>query len=280
MSKHGGFEYVVAALNLKVTKTAHKKSTGRKERSARKPDGNVRSATKFILLVLANHRNSKTGQCNPSQDRLSTLTGYGKRTVVFELQALKDLGLVEWIRGWGNMHGTVSSRYTLNLSKMKELGADESAAVSYEGAAVAYEGAAVASSKCTPCTLTSKEPPILEPPRFEPSASLFSLHTEKREFTAGEGETPKDVLSAPHAPSYESAPDASSSVALPPVPETGTVDLAPFAGLTESQLVNMLPHNDAMQLYYKYDEGAGYKTHRTELIAAVIEYQKTQEVTA
>lgn len=207
---NSGFDYVVAALNLKVTTVEHKKSKGRKKRSARQPDGTVRSATKFVLVVLANHRNHKTGQCNPSQMRLSDLTGYGKRTIIFELKALKELGIVEWIRGWGNDHGKVNSRYTLNLDRMKELGIDEGAAVTDEGAAVHEEGAAVTLSKCTPCTLTSKEPPILEPPSLEPASHRLFTNS-KALFAAEEGSHPQLEESASAAPSSVSAPAAPSS---------------------------------------------------------------------
>jgi hypothetical protein len=133
-----------------------------------------------------------------------------ERTVVFELQALKELGIVEWIRGWGNEHGTVSSRYTLNLARMNKLGEDESAAVHDESAAVHDEGAAVTLSKCTPCTLTSKEPPILELPSIEPSAHSPRVK-EKGKFETKTVSHLQREVSAARAPSYESAADAPSS---------------------------------------------------------------------
>lgn len=60
------------------------------------------------------------------------------------------------------------------------------------------------------------------------------------------------------------------------VPESGP---EPFAGIPTSQLVsNMLPHTVAMELFHKCNQGTEYNQHRAEIITAVLEYQKAQEV--
>ena len=62
---------------------------------------------------------------------------------------------------------------------------------------------------------------------------------------------------------------------VPPVPEPG-LD-GPFAGLTHTQLVDLLPHKEGMKLYHKYDKGKEYGAHRAEIEVVVLAYQKAQE---
>jgi hypothetical protein len=59
-----------------------------------------------------------------------------------------------------------------------------------------------------------------------------------------------------------------------PVPESGLGD---FSNVKTGQLVTMLPHEDGMVWWNKCGKGTEYEQHRAEIIAAVLEYQKTQE---
>src|ERR1035437_2825073 len=79
-------------------------------------------ATKFILVVIARHRNGKTGLCCPSLARLIKYTGFSKRTILRALAILRDADLLSHQKGWSNVHSKgVPNKYTLNLSRMKEL---------------------------------------------------------------------------------------------------------------------------------------------------------------
>lgn len=258
------FEYVVAAMQLKVTKSKPKRPS---KKTSRTPDGNVRPSTKLTLIMLVNHRNGKTGQCNPSVQRLMHQTGYSKRTILFELQALKELSILEWQHGWGNAHAKQSNRYTVNLraiqSRRDESAVDESAVGADESALGAMKVHSTTDESAARAPLTSKEPPILEHPRFEPArAPLFEKAFGSSE--AGARSHLQQEESALYAPANESAPGA------PPT--------EPFSGTPTSQLVTMLPRADGMKLYHKYDKGAKYDQHRAEIVAALLEYQKTQAV--
>lgn len=280
MAKHN-FEYVVAAINLNVTSKVEGEGKAEKKprkKSARKPDGKVRSSTKLVLIVLANHRNNGTGQCNPSHALLKKETGYSKRTIVFELQALKEMGMVDWKHGWGNEHAKQSNRYVLNLLEIQRRGESDESEVGTEESAVGADESAVGAMKVHSTTdesaarapLTSKEPPIIKPPKLEPSAlTLGTTLSEMRTSptTAGTGETSKLAVSAPDALSYASAPDAHSSD-------------EPFHGVRAGVLVQMLPYKRGMELYSKYKQGTEYENNRADIIAEVLEHQKTQHPAA
>ena len=49
---------------------------------------------KFVLVVLADHYNDSTGECWPSVDTISTITGCSRRTVLRKLKALEQAGLI------------------------------------------------------------------------------------------------------------------------------------------------------------------------------------------
>jgi len=79
-------------------------------------------AVKYVLTVIARHRNSKTELCCPSLARLRKLTGLSKETILRALKTLRDSGVISHQKGWGNAHSKgVPNRYTLNLNRMKEL---------------------------------------------------------------------------------------------------------------------------------------------------------------
>ena len=210
MATKNGFEYVVAAMQLQVTKAKTKKS---RKRTKRTPDGTVRSSTKLVLILLVNHRNNKTGQCNPSVQRLMDQTGYSKRTILFELQALKELGILEWQHGWGNAHAKQSNRYTVNLREIQnrheESAVDESAVGEDESAVGTMKVHSTTDESAARAPLTSKEPPIIEHPRFEPSETLL-VDVQNGTSEAGCGAHLQNEESAPDAPSYESASGAPS----------------------------------------------------------------------
>jgi hypothetical protein len=62
----------------------------------------------------------------------------------------------------------------------------------------------------------------------------------------------------------------------PNVPEA---EKPPTVVIPAGQLVTSLPHDEGMKWWRKCDQGTTYEQHRAEIEAAVIEYQKTQEVT-
>jgi hypothetical protein len=91
----------------------------------------------------------------------------------------------------------------------------------------------------------------------------------------------------PFLKEFEGRQDAlCDSENMPPVAETRTVKKSPvaetrtdepFKELSVSQIVGLLPRTEGMKLYHKYDKGREYNQHRAEIIAAVLEHQKTQE---
>jgi len=197
-------------MQLQVTKAKTKKS---RKRTKRTPDGTVRSSTKLVLILLVNHRNNKTGQCNPSVQRLMDQTGYSKRTVLFELQALKELGILEWQHGWGNAHAKQSNRYTVNLREIQnrheESVADESAVGEDESAVGTMKVHSTTDESAARAPLTSKEPPILNIQGLNlPMPMLLDKQIGNPEAECGAHLQNEE--SAPDAPSYESAPDAPS----------------------------------------------------------------------
>jgi hypothetical protein len=171
----GGFAYVVAALNMKTDR---------------------RPATKLVLVILANHRNQKTGLCCPSYKRLMDLTGYSRRTLTYELKQLRDAGLISWKRGWGNEYSAgVPNRYTLNLKAMKALAYEDddvrapnahakndACAVYDDACAVKPDACAMdGGSMCNQETLTSKHSNLqyLKPPTLEPPSGGLGSQPEK-----------------------------------------------------------------------------------------------------
>ena len=49
---------------------------------------------KFILVILADHYNESTGECWPSIDRIATISGCSKRTVIRKLKLLEATGRI------------------------------------------------------------------------------------------------------------------------------------------------------------------------------------------
>lgn len=56
------------------------------------------STEKLVLLCLAHHLNSATGQCNPSQARIAALTGLTDRSVRKAMASLTERGLIRTLR--------------------------------------------------------------------------------------------------------------------------------------------------------------------------------------
>ncbi len=55
----------------------------------------ITPAQKLTLIVLADHHNGETQQCNPSLKRLSKLTGQARATVSRNLKTLSEKGFIE-----------------------------------------------------------------------------------------------------------------------------------------------------------------------------------------
>lgn len=73
------------------------------------------SGEKLVLIMLANHCNSHTGQCNPSQKLLADECSMGVSTLKNHLQSLADAGLIEVVNQ--DVQGRkVSNQYLLKLA--------------------------------------------------------------------------------------------------------------------------------------------------------------------
>lgn len=69
---------------------------------------------KALLLTLALHANV-AGECWPSYERLSLITGIKSYTTLSKaLKALKELKLITWIKVGGNEHKKPYNRYRLD----------------------------------------------------------------------------------------------------------------------------------------------------------------------
>jgi len=121
------------------------------------PTGNA--AAKLVLLILAHHRNHKTGQCYPSIATIARESGLSDRGVRNAIARLVKLKLVE-LRG-----SRTRRHYHLNVAAPAP-GADvpreTAASGAATGAVVPASGAAVpardAARSGTPCRRTGKEP--------------------------------------------------------------------------------------------------------------------------
>lgn len=51
----------------------------------------------------------------------------------------------------------------------------------------------------------------------------------------------------------------------------------PFAGMTVSEVLRLIPLKEGIVFYNKYDKGHGYNAHRAEIVAYVLEYQRTHQ---
>ena len=73
-----------------------------------------------VLLALAFCANDKTGLCYPKQETLAQMTHMSRATVANALNALREIGLIQWKSGGlanrkGKFGKTLSNDYTLTL---------------------------------------------------------------------------------------------------------------------------------------------------------------------
>lgn len=61
-------------------------------------------ATKRVAGAIIDHFNKRTGQCDPGIDRLSTLLGINRATVIRATEALDELGLIQKTSHGGKSH--------------------------------------------------------------------------------------------------------------------------------------------------------------------------------
>lgn len=61
-------------------------------------------ATKRVAGAIIDHYNKRTGQCDPGIDRLSTLLGINRATVIRATEALNELGLIKKTSHGGKSH--------------------------------------------------------------------------------------------------------------------------------------------------------------------------------
>jgi hypothetical protein len=140
----------------------------------------------------------------------------------------------------------------------------------------------------TPCRTNANEP--VAPARHSTEEPSSDVNTELQSFAPTAGRTPlcrqnglpigcgQDAsLAEPNAPPF--APVQMDSV--PQGKDDPLVESTePFAGIKTGQLVTRLPHDEGMKWWSKCEQGTTYEQHRTEIVAALLEYQKTQEVSA
>ena len=78
------------------------------------------ASQKGVLLVLGHRADNDTGVCHPSYERIMHDTSIrSEDTVKNAIQYLRnDLGVVTWVRGWGNAHRSRANTYTLDYEAM------------------------------------------------------------------------------------------------------------------------------------------------------------------
>lgn len=77
----------------------------------------IRGWPKAILMLLAYHRNSKSGRCDPSIETLSIESGAYRETVIAALAELKRLGVIS-----AHRRRRTSPAYTINFNAFQEVG--------------------------------------------------------------------------------------------------------------------------------------------------------------
>lgn len=70
---------------------------------------------KLILIILADHYNGETGQCNPSVKRLCEVTGVIQRTIERHIPLLESQGLLTIVPKYRDDGSRTSNQYDLHL---------------------------------------------------------------------------------------------------------------------------------------------------------------------
>lgn len=52
---------------------------------------------RLVLITIANHYNSKTGQCNPTWRTVSNITGFDRSTIHRAITKANELGILSWV---------------------------------------------------------------------------------------------------------------------------------------------------------------------------------------
>lgn len=78
------------------------------------------SGQKLVLLMLANHANGYSGQCNPSHKRLAEECCMGISTLKGHIQALQDAGFLKVVNRFNN-NSYVANQYELQLPLSQNL---------------------------------------------------------------------------------------------------------------------------------------------------------------
>ena len=77
----------------------------------------LKTNEKMVLLMLANHNNGHTGQCNPSHKRLADECGMGKTALLTAIKRLEKEGYLNIIKQrFGDMN--LPNQYHLNVNKI------------------------------------------------------------------------------------------------------------------------------------------------------------------
>lgn len=59
----------------------------------------INPSAAFIYAVILGHRNGKTGECYITQANVAEKTGMTERTIIRNLNALKEAGYLDWVKG-------------------------------------------------------------------------------------------------------------------------------------------------------------------------------------
>jgi hypothetical protein len=78
------------------------------------------SGQKLVLLMLANHANGYSGQCNPSHNLLADECQMGVSTLKGHIQALQDAGLLTVINKFVN-NSRIPNQYELSMNLSQKL---------------------------------------------------------------------------------------------------------------------------------------------------------------
>ena len=87
---------------------------------ARRSD--ISSNAKVVFAVLRRFENSKTRQCNPTQEALAAGTGMGRRSVSRAIAELRDMGLLTTLRSRNGLNYVLPDTPDLGISDTPDLG--------------------------------------------------------------------------------------------------------------------------------------------------------------
>lgn len=139
------------------------------------------STQKLTLLALANCHNEGTGQCNPSVNHISSVTGLNRKTVIKSIAELEGLGLIESEKGNGK-----STNYTIKSGSYNGTGTENNTGTEFGTCTSANIGSGTGTENGTrpvPKTVPKPKKKLKDESKIEPKpnitqAELKKLHPE------------------------------------------------------------------------------------------------------